>query len=65
VPWFDKLNWEALYHKKIKAPFVPKLSSDLDLTNFDVEFTSCSLESVGDKSPDNEADDKFKDFSYE
>ena len=35
--------------KKIKAPFVPKLSSDIDITNFDPEFTSCSVDSQGEK----------------
>lgn len=42
-PWFDKLNWESIQNKKIKAPFVPKLNSDIDTTNFDTEFTSCSI----------------------
>jgi hypothetical protein len=64
-PWFEKLNWEAVFKKMIKAPFIPKLSSDIDITNFDVEFTSCSVESMGDKSPNDETNDKFKDFSYE
>jgi hypothetical protein len=50
----------------VKAPFVPKLSSDIDLTNFDVEFTTSSLNSsVGEKSPEEELSDKFQDFSYE
>jgi len=45
---------------------MPKLSSDIDITNFDVEFTSCSVESKGDnKSPEFETNDKFRDFSYE
>jgi hypothetical protein len=64
-PWFEKLNWESVFNKKIKAPFIPKLSSDIDITNFDVEFTSCSVESMGDKSPNDEINNKFKDFSYE
>jgi serum/glucocorticoid-regulated kinase 2 len=65
-PWFEKLNWDNLLNKKIKAPFMPKLSSDIDITNFDVEFTSCSVESKGDnKSPEFETNDKFRDFSYE
>lgn len=42
-PWFEKLNWEQLLNKKVKPPFMPKLSSDIDITNFDVEFTSCSV----------------------
>lgn len=60
------MNWENLLIKKIKAPFIPKLSSEIDTTNFDVEFTSCSVESSKgeNKSPDLDSD-KFKDFSYE
>jgi len=34
-PWFDKVNWNALVGKSIKAPFVPILSSDADISNFD------------------------------
>ncbi len=34
-PWFDKVNWNALVTKSIKAPFVPILSSDADISNFD------------------------------
>ena len=44
---------------------MPKLSSDIDITNFDIEFTSCSVESKGDKSPEFETNDRFKDFSFE
>lgn len=43
---------------------MPKLNSDIDITNFDVEFTSCSIESINEKSPGLEGSDKFKDFSY-
>jgi len=34
-PWFDKVNWSALVTKSIKAPFVPILNSDADISNFD------------------------------
>ena len=34
-PWFDKVNWNALVTRSIKAPFVPILSSDADISNFD------------------------------
>lgn len=50
-PWFGELNWDSLLSRKIKAPFTPKLSSDIDTRNFDTEFTSCSVESIGDGSP--------------
>lgn len=47
-PWFEKVNWNALISKSIKAPFVPILTSDVDISNFDEEFTSCSVESYNE-----------------
>jgi serum/glucocorticoid-regulated kinase 2 len=44
-PWFEKVNWNALMTKAIKAPFVPILTSDADTSNFDEDFTSCSINS--------------------
>ena len=44
-PWFEKVNWGALTSHSIKAPFVPILKSDADISNFDEEFTNCSVES--------------------
>lgn len=44
-PWFEKVNWNALLSKSIKAPFVPILTSETDTSNFDEDFTSCSVES--------------------
>lgn len=46
--WFEKVNWTALMNKSIKAPFVPILTSDADISNFDEEFTSCSVESFSE-----------------
>jgi hypothetical protein len=37
------VNWNALLGRSIKAPFVPILTSDADISNFDEEFTSCSV----------------------
>lgn len=34
-PWFEKVNWNALLNRSIKAPFVPILTSDADISNFD------------------------------
>jgi hypothetical protein len=39
------VNWNALVTKAIKAPFVPILTSDADTSNFDEDFTSCSINS--------------------
>lgn len=35
-PWFQRLNWDSLLTHKIRAPFIPRLNSDIDITNFDV-----------------------------
>lgn len=34
-PWFDRINWQALKSKKVKAPFIPKLANETDTNNFD------------------------------
>ena len=39
-PFFKKINWDHLYHKRILVPFVPKIQSATDVSNFDNEFTS-------------------------
>lgn len=44
-PWFEKINFEVLAHKKMRPPFIPILSSDADTTNFDPEFTNCQVQS--------------------
>jgi serum/glucocorticoid-regulated kinase 2 len=49
-PWFEKVNWNALLTKSIKAPFVPILTSDADTSNFDEDFTNCSVESYSESS---------------
>jgi len=44
-PWFEKVDWEALETKKIQSPFVPKVNSKTDVSNFDTEFTECEINS--------------------
>ena len=39
-PFFSGFNFNDLLEKKIKPPYVPKLSGKLDVGNFDEEFTS-------------------------
>ena len=38
-PWFKDLDWSKLLERKIKAPFVPEVTGDAWLKNFDEEFT--------------------------
>lgn len=38
-PWFASIDWSKLLQHKLKAPFVPEVSGDAWLKNFDEEFT--------------------------
>ncbi|KUJ08024.1 kinase-like protein [Mollisia scopiformis] len=39
-PFFADIDWEALTKKLITPPFKPKLKSEIDVSNFDPEFTN-------------------------
>ena len=39
-PFFADVDWEAFVQKRVVPPFKPKLSSVLDTSNFDPEFTN-------------------------
>lgn len=41
-PFLNDIDWEALKQKKIPPPFKPHLSSEIDISNFDPEFTQIS-----------------------
>jgi hypothetical protein len=34
-PWFNTLDFKKLTDKKLKAPWIPKISNPLDARNFD------------------------------
>lgn len=36
----QNLNWDDLAQKKVPAPFVPRISDELDVSNFSEEFTA-------------------------
>ncbi|KAH8556428.1 kinase-like domain-containing protein, partial [Umbelopsis sp. PMI_123] len=36
--YFDGLDWDDVYHKRIIPPYVPDLQSDMDFSNFDDTF---------------------------
>nr|XP_053639743.1 ribosomal protein S6 kinase alpha-5-like isoform X1 [Cherax quadricarinatus] len=38
--FFRNLNWDDLAQKKVPAPFVPRISDELDVSNFSEEFTA-------------------------
>ena len=42
-PWFKSLDIEKLLKKQLPAPYVPKVKSSTDLSNFDPEVTGTEL----------------------
>jgi protein-serine/threonine kinase len=39
-PWLVNIDWDAMATKNIVPPFKPNLFSELDVSNFDPEFTN-------------------------
>uniref|UniRef100_A0A8C3YBD0 protein kinase C n=1 Tax=Catharus ustulatus TaxID=91951 RepID=A0A8C3YBD0_CATUS len=39
-PFFKGMDWDALFARRLKPPFVPTLRDPTDISNFDEEFTS-------------------------
>jgi len=34
-PWFNGVDWNVIMKKEIKAPFIPVIKNDVDVSNFD------------------------------
>ena len=61
--FFRTINWDDLLQKNIPAPFVPKIHSDIDVSNFSEEFTSMNpVDSPGIIPPNVEK--VFKGYSF-
>jgi protein-serine/threonine kinase len=39
-PFFEDIDWDSLAKKKVVPPFKPQLKGELDVSNFDPEFTN-------------------------
>lgn len=54
-PFFRKIDWTRLEHRKVPAPFVPRISDELDTSNFSEEFTKLPInDSPADAPPNHE-----------
>ncbi|XP_050311724.1 ribosomal protein S6 kinase alpha-5-like isoform X2 [Anthonomus grandis grandis] len=63
-PFFKGLNWEKLANKEIPAPFVPVITSELDVSNFSDEFTTMPPTDSPAVVPPTNYDKLFKGYSY-
>ncbi|XP_059485343.1 ribosomal protein S6 kinase alpha-5-like isoform X2 [Neocloeon triangulifer] len=62
-PFFEGMDWELLSKKAIPAPFIPKLTNELDTSNFSEEFTKMTPTDSPAVVPPN-FDKIFKGYSY-
>jgi serum/glucocorticoid-regulated kinase 2 len=63
-PWFSSIDWDAIMRKEVKAPFVPVIRDELDVSNFDPEFTETAVESFKGSALDKAYND-YEGFTYE
>lgn len=66
-PFFKGVSWEDIYNKKIKPPFLPRISYPHDTKYFDIEFTSSKPEDSISAPNSQDSDiniDNYKGFSF-
>ncbi|KAI7898711.1 kinase-like domain-containing protein [Cokeromyces recurvatus] len=66
-PYFNYIDWQLIYTKRIKPPYVPNLCSETDLSLFDHEFLLLTprLSPVeSDYHPSQTLDPVFEGYSY-
>uniref|UniRef100_A0A674KAR4 Uncharacterized protein n=1 Tax=Terrapene triunguis TaxID=2587831 RepID=A0A674KAR4_9SAUR len=66
-PFFKEIDWDALFARALKPPFVPFLRAPTDISNFDEEFTSqkpilTPPDELPVLTPEEQA--AFKDFDF-
>jgi serum/glucocorticoid-regulated kinase 2 len=64
-PWFEDVNWDALLAMKYDAPFVPRINDDVDLQNFDPDFTEMPINSMSVGESNARAYPNYENFTYE
>ncbi|PVU90086.1 hypothetical protein BB561_005025 [Smittium simulii] len=64
-PFFKGVNWADFMSKKVTPPFIPQISGNRDISNFDVEFTSEKPNLTITHHKIGSSDQKeFSDFDY-
>ncbi|KAI3650631.1 hypothetical protein MP228_004112 [Amoeboaphelidium protococcarum] len=65
-PFFYGVDWSKLLQRKCPVPFIPQITSELDVDNFDKEFTQLPpvLTPESQSMMVQQAQQPLKDFSY-
>jgi len=65
MAWFSGVDWDAFLNKKIRPPFIPVIKGDLDVSNFDPEFTETTVDSYKGNSMGSMVYEQFENFTYD
>ena len=63
-PFFEGVNWDDVWNKKVEPPFVPELDDEMDLRYFDSQFTDEPLESFTKNMRARETSYEYKNFTF-
>ena len=58
-PFFKNFQWDDILNKKLKAPFVPRLKSPIDLKYFNANFSDLNKKCEEDSQNENKKDYKY------
>lgn len=61
-PFFKTIDWDALYHRRMKGPIIPELQHAADTSNFDDYDAEPQRASVYTKELEKKYDHEFRDF---
>ena len=60
--FFKKIDWDALYHRKMKGPIIPQIKHAADASNFDNYDPPSESKSEYTRDMQARYDHEFKDF---
>lgn len=61
-PFFKTIDWDALYHRRVKGPIIPELKHAADASNFDDYDSEPLRSSIYTKELEKKYDHEFRDF---
>jgi len=65
-PFFSSINWEDLYDKKMKPPFIPDVKGEADTSQIDPVFVkeAANITPTEESSIDKADQENFQNFTY-
>lgn len=61
-PFFQAIDWDALYYRQMKGPIIPHLRHAADASNFDEYEDAPESKSIYTEEMSNQYEDAFEDF---